>query len=269
MNLTGCFLQRSTRQCTSQLCQVDNLLTSLYASSAVYMDVEPPDHSYVKERMEDIVRAKQKCVRLHLPYSIPRTQTICLISKMVNVQSATPSYLNDSGLPTSRSNGSISRTRERPIRTSSRSPPPPSTRSDSSTSLIRNTSNLKVPNNVNNTMNHHRGNIRVIKGGLSRLERGRSQTLKRRTIEPDGTAESPEQAVTEIEPVANDDAGEASSAGTTLPTGSQESIAFAVSKISWRTFCALTIATASTSTSRRDPERVYFRGRLGTNKRLG
>jgi hypothetical protein len=107
---------------------------------------------------------------------------------MVNVLSATPYYLNDSGLPTSRSNGSTSRTRERPLRTSSRSPPP-STRSDSSTSLIRTDSGQQVPySSGQNALN-----IRIIRGGLRGLERGRSQTLKRRTAEPEGDV-NPENA---------------------------------------------------------------------------
>jgi len=145
-----------------------------------YTDIEPPDKQFLKERMEDIVRSKQ--------------------SKMVNVLSATPYYLNDSGLPTSRSNGSTSRTRERPLRTSSRSPPP-STRSDSSTSLVRNNSGLQVPY----TSGPNALNIRIIKGSLRGLERGRSQTLKRRTVDPDpereneGTAE-PSQSRTGQQP---------------------------------------------------------------------
>jgi hypothetical protein len=170
------------------------------------------------------------------PIPTSRSSSFVHFSKMVNVLSATPSYLNDTGFPTSRSNGSISRTRERPVRTtSSRSPPPSSTRSDSSTSLIRNNSNLQVPynsnGNNNNTANHHLRNIRIIKGGLRALERGRSQTLKRRTIDPELNAEPPEQGVTDTENVANEDAGEASSAATSLPNGSQESISAAVSLI--------------------------------------
>ena len=99
---------------------------------------------------------------------------------MVNILSST-----EPGLQTSRSNGSTSRTRERPLRTSSRSPPP-STRSDSSASLMRLNSSSHIPYSAQPNIK----SIRIIKDGLRSLERGRSQTLKRRKLSPE-TAEEP------------------------------------------------------------------------------
>jgi len=181
------------------LCWPITALTRFPLCSTTYTEIEPPDKQFLKERMEDIVRSKQ--------------------SKMVNVLSATPYYLNDSGLPTSRSNGSTSRTRERPLRTSSRSPPP-STRSDSSTSLVRNNSGLQVPyaSGPVNALN-----IRIIKGGLRGLERGRSQTLKRRTVEPENTTDETTGPPPEGEAPINQDSGDASPSTDTTPPCSQES----------------------------------------------
>jgi len=192
----GCCLRQRHLQEHDPIDETTRLLPpTIDPPVTIYTEVEPPDQQYVKERMGHIVRAKQ--------------------SKMVNILNAT----NDGGLQTSRSNGSTSRTRERPLRTSSRSPPP-STRSDSSTSLLRTNSALQVPYSPGPSIK----NIRIIKGGLRGLERGRSQTLKRRTLAPETAQDPSGNHSAEPDAPANEASENASSRATTPPTDSQESL---------------------------------------------